>query len=754
VIIFAFAFAVRIPMVDPYYAYSFAADSMRCVEEARSFYFFLRDPRRENYPTPLSSYPNYSDGDYICSALLAIGIKPLCRAGLITPHLRDSDNSLIIFSMRWAGVLYGAFTAVFVFLILSLVSRRSFIPFMVTVCYYAIGYQSLSVDLIRIDHYNLFAASFSMFCALLILSYPGRPGYYILAGVSAGLVTATKVNFPFFLLTLFIVVAYLLWRKLMPWRYLLIMSASFILTAILMYHRWLMYPELIMPTLEATFQSGEVWYKYWGSAHGLYFLWGMFFPYGSSFITAFYLIVLYVFYFGLFGYAISRRNVVWLLCLVFLIQQVLLLFSPGVTRYGLLNPIWLSLLLTAALVVMEVLFSTARSYYVTACMLLLPLGWQQADSYMRLSEEAGHRNLSIVSTRIKAAEWVSRHIPAGSNIGVQFPMVSYPPIFEMPYHFSSRLLQYPFLDSEQLCSFLPPSTEEIRHRYNDIILSSKENSEHLSAIQQYGCVKTYAAWRDFYDSLPARFPCTTFSSEYPNYGLRAVRIIHISDSVLPMYRRDAIRLIPVGSPGGVIQWACDHHPWRRPYSFEVQIAYDSSFDWLVYDRSGYFSKYMDATDPTLTHRESPVYIPADVGKAMQAGSFEYQRNQIDYTRHPEVLDNLLAAVLVDMQEQGLTFGEALLQKISAQEASPLIDNFNRIYQDTTSIAHATLRRYLALTRLPIDTSTLCYSYVTRSEWRYTIPQAVPRGHLYYWRVRYKLRERVRSEWSSIVPVRL
>ncbi len=239
ILIFFIAFGLRIPLVDNIYNYSFEPDSESCIAVTRSFYFFFKSPSSENAPQTLDTYPNYSDGDFITSALFANMVRPLCKAGIIAAPLGDGDNSLIIFSMRWCGVLFDAMAAATAFLILILLIGDTWIAMLITFLYYLLNRQTLDIDLIRIDHFGLFTANLAMLAGILLFQYPQKAKYYILTGVAAALVTGTKINFPFYLLILFIIFIHLVYSKKVSFKNFVIVALSFLLATAFMYQRWL-----------------------------------------------------------------------------------------------------------------------------------------------------------------------------------------------------------------------------------------------------------------------------------------------------------------------------------------------------------------------------------------------------------------------------------------------------------------------------------------------------------------------------------
>jgi Dolichyl-phosphate-mannose-protein mannosyltransferase len=321
-LIFAVAFALRIPLVDNIYQYSFEPDSESCVAVTRSFYFFFKSPGLDNAPQTLDTYPNYSDGDFITSALFANLVRPLSKGGFISAQLGDGDNRLVIFSMRWCGVLFDAMAALVAFLILVLLIGDTWIAMPVTLLYYLLNRQTLDIDLIRIDHFGLFTANLAMLAGVLLFQYPRKAKYYILTGAAAALVTGTKMNFPFYLLMLFILFIHLVHSKKVSFKNFVIALVSFLLATAFMYQRWLMYPENIGMVLRFTLNNGKVWTAFWGTGNHSYYLWDEFFSRGYSIAIVVLLVGAYASFIGGCMQGVAKKDsLLLILCAVFYCNQ-------------------------------------------------------------------------------------------------------------------------------------------------------------------------------------------------------------------------------------------------------------------------------------------------------------------------------------------------------------------------------------------------------------------------------------------------
>ena len=601
-LIFVIAFVLRTPLVDRLYQYSFEPDSESCVEVTRSFYFFFKSPSVQNSPQTLSTYPNYSDGDFIACAVIGNIVRPLCKAGIITAPLADSDNSLVIYSMRWGGVWFDALAAVIAFLVFVMLTGNSFISLLVTLLYYLLNQQTLNIDLIRIDHFGLFAANLTMLAAILLFRNPGKKRYYMLSGIAAGLVTGTKINFPFYLLILLVVFCYLVYCKKVALKNFILLVISFLAATAFMYQRWLMYPENIPEVIRFTLNNGKVWTAFWGNDNYRYYLWDEFFNHGFSGVVAVLLIAGYLsFFLGSLVAWLKKDPLRLILCLTFAAQSIALMFSPKIGRYGIIMPLWMGAFLAYGVcyILQYTWPGTLRALvYLAFVLFLWPVFSYALKDYNALKQKVPLRQTSILQTRVPSYQWITKNLPAGSILAIQHPRVSNPPIYDEPYVLDENYLKLPFLFKDEVSKFYPPDTALLQQKVNYMITSDKETNYHFYILNLYHCDSSLIAqWHQFYNLLDTFYPCQKFSSNYDNYGVKSFRVYEINKTPLGNVMEINNCRAVAGSMVS-LNWDVTANTFVYDYSFQVQIADDSAFRWLVSgSRDGFPSRYSSAGRP-------------------------------------------------------------------------------------------------------------------------------------------------------------
>lgn len=742
---------IHIPLIDTNYNYSFEPDTTPCVEVTRSFYFFFKQPCAENAPHTLTSYPNYSDGQFISAALLANVLAPLCKAGIITTPLSDSNNSLIIYSMRWSGVLFDAAAVLFVFLMVVLLTGLPLIGFLISGLYYLLNIQLLPVDFTRTDHYTIFAAAWVMWASLKLYKAPARAGNYVWAAIGAGLMSASKINFPFYLLLMAAIMALLLYKQNIKAKHLLLFAVVFSVTFCLMYLRWLLYAENIAEVLKITLTVGEDWTKFWGTGNPFYYLWHQFFAHGFSWKVLLFICLFYTSYTWVLYSGIKTRNTFYLvLCGVFALQMLALMFSPKVGRYGLIVPVWATVFV--ALTFASV-YKVTNSRLITTCSLmvvLLPIFTYQVSDYLSYVRLNRQKIQSIAETRMAAADYINAHITPGSVIALQHPPVSNPPVFDLPYHFNYNLLQFPFLYKEAFCSFYPPSIDSVKRIANYLLINDKERDYQLNMMQYHGCDAAVALrWKNFYDSLPVYFPEKKFSSHFSNYGVKAYYLYTLSDTPKTKCIERLNSSSAVSQNKVVLKWQYNHTLGAGAYRFQIQVAADSAMQWLLYgSRDGYVSKYRTARNPAKVTGTSPVLIPAAIQQAYNSGRFKALMDNAGLNEYRYDFENLFAVVLVNMAKQQQSFGESLKHALNEHDEG-FKELIADIYKDRGDILAAHIDEYLRITSLAVTVAPLTADTLYTAQWQFALPFELQKDKKYYWRVRAKDNENVQSEWSNI-----
>jgi hypothetical protein len=746
---------IHIPLVDTYYNYSFEPDTAPCVEVTRSFYFFFKNPSLANAPGTLTSYPNYSDGQFICAGLLANLIAPLCKAHVIHTDIRDSDNSLIIFSMRWSGVLFDAAAILFVFLIIVLLTDRVSIAFACSLLYYLFNIQLLPVDFTRTDHYTLFAGTWVMWASIRLFKYPAQTFNYVLAAIVAGLITATKINFPFYLLIMVAIMLILAFSRKIKGVHMLLFTIVFGVTFCFMYLRWLMYAENIIEVLKITLTVGEDWTRFWGTAHPFFYLWDQFFALGFSWKVVFFLFVFYGSYiYTLYNGLKSKNTFYILLCGVFAIQILVLMFSPKVGRYGIIIPVWASTFISLAFYSLYKKINSALITVFFLVLVLLPMFLYQMHNYIKYVSFSEQKHQSIAETRIAAAAFISNSAAPGSVIAVQHPPVSNPPVFDLPYSFNYDLLQFPFLYRAAFCAFMPPAIRDLKKNLNFLIVNDKEKNYQLFMMQHYNCDSAVAKqWQNFYDSLPVYFQQTKFVSSFENYGIKAYYVYSISDIPQSNCISNILGTSHIDNNKITLNWHYKYCLGAADYRFQIQIATDSAMHWLIYgSRDGHVSKYRTNSNPVKTSSTAPSFVPAALLQAYNNGQFKAVMGNLDLNEYRYQFEFLLTEVLINMAKQNINFGESLKYFLGKHD-----DGFKKIiaaiYQKQGNILKAHTDEYFRITGINVSKEQVIDNTEYTAEWQFKPPINCEPGQKLYWRVRAKDNENVLSNWSEINVIR-
>ncbi|MDX2003077.1 MAG: phospholipid carrier-dependent glycosyltransferase [Chitinophagales bacterium] len=732
-IIFTVAFLIRVPLVDRYYQYSFEPDSESCVNVTRSFYFFFKHPKKANFPYELSSYPNYSDGAFIVSAIIANAAKELSHLGLAPQTLADSNNSVIIYGMRCSGVLLDSLSAMLAFLILTLVVGNHWIALVLSLLVYLLNPHTLLIDFVRIDHFVLFTANLSMLAAVVVFLCPQKWSSYLLLGIAIGLTSGTKINFPFFLLLPFLVVMFLIATKQLRLRHFLVAVFSFLFTFMFIYQRWLLYPENIRQVLAETIEVGKEWNNYWDNGNYDYYLWDEFFQHGFSWGVALLLILAYGSLLTAVIKLAKNDRLVLLLATAFILQSIALMLSPKIGRYGILMPLWICLFLGLGYrVVSNRRFFQVKSMYITVLgiLLLLPYFAYAYQDYNTIRIDAINRKKSIEDTRIAAYNWLKANGKAGYKVAYQHPRVSAPPMFELPFNFTEEF-SYRFLKKETLLSFHPP-TKQALSKINVLVLCDKEINYHLLALREANAEPSLIAeWEKYYRSLDRIFPSVAFSSPYRNYGVSSYKMYLVDSMVNSTYPR-----ISIANPNNEATALVWDFPTYYMSNFELQISKDSSMQWLSYGiMDGFPSKHRTVN----TIWNLSVVPPKALALLKVSTANKPSEKELAY-----FFGNILRKLAADT----ISLRDAISSIVENSTTEAVCLQIASLYPNHPDLLDGPLETYLAVTDLPFTREKILKESITNN-FSFAIPKECRDGRTYYWRIRAKTEEIVYSQWSDI-----
>lgn len=755
-LVFSLTFLSRVPLVDAEYEYSFEPDSKACVENVRSMYFFFKNPVKENCPHPISAYPTYFDGQNITASLFAMAISSVAKNSELLPSLSDSNKSIFIFSMRWSSVLLDSFTAVIVFMILCSISANVFISFAVAMLYFMLNLQLLQVDLVRVDHYVIFAVTFALWAAIQLFLFPEKKRFVLMCGVSFGLVAATKLNFPFYMIMTFFTVTFLMFKRKLPRLNLTILIIFSLVSLMFMFQRWLMYPENIIGTIKEIVNVGTEWALYWGNEDYDYYHWTQFFGDESNHITYFILLTFYASLLYVFLKAVITRNMLLvLLSITFLVQSLILIYSPKVGRYGVLIPVWVSIFTGIGITALQKYLTKNTSNAALLAFTFVPMTIYSITNYKAALTHAENRTQSIKDTRLAAAEWIVKNIKSRSTITIQHPEESNPPVFLFPYKFDEGILKNRFLNKKEFCAHEPPDLEQLRQTSNALIITDKEVKYHLQTFNHRQCAnENEKKWRVFFNSLPLIFAHQCFTSEFENYGVKSYCVYKLSDSSSQNKIISKIRAkTTVDSLGSkIMTWSYYFNLGENPGRFQIEIAEDSKMRWLVYgSRRGFGSKYRLNTRPQqIYNNKSYSFIPIKVAKALENGWFSEMLGDINPATISVSFETLFSSIFREMHEQNITFEESVRANLqNEKDAEVFIDIVYSLYYPEYNIKKAKVNDYERITGVKTPNPEAFLKTEFKSVWEFDIPRYLDKNKRYYWRVRAREQNRILSEWSNI-----
>ena len=378
---------------------------------------------------------------------------------------------------------------------------------------------------------------------------------------------------------------------------------------------------------------------------------------------------------------------------------------------------------------------------------LIPVFIYSLSDYSILLSQAKHRARSIQQTRIEPADRIKQSVKEYSVIGLQYPELSYPPIFEYPFVFGSQYLQFQFLDKQALSKLYPPDTSELKKHFNYILLSNKEKDFHLLTMRQYSLDTLFIQqWENFYDSLSYRFATQCFSSSYDNYGVSSICLYHISDSVFYKGISDITASDSSTNDAADLYWSYKHLIGSDAYNFQIQISDDSLMRWLVYgSRDGYPTKYRAKNNPYKIKGIGTSFIPDKISRAFDDGKFDFAMDGVSANDRKVEIENFFAGILLSMKESNITFQQAMQQKLKT-EAQDFLGAIESLYKKDILQMHT--KDYLQVTQLGIDTNALNSNLNVESVWKFSLPVKLKNGKSYYWRVRFKDKYVVLSRWSN------
>ena len=173
-------------------------------------------------------------------------------------------------------------------------------------------------------------------------------------------------------------------------------------------------------------------------------------------------------------------------------------------------------------------------------------------------------------------------------------------------------------------------------------------------------------------------------------------------------------------------------------SFQLQIAADSTFKWLLHGSiDGHGSRYRKFS----SNMEDYNFIPEPLLSAIETGELE-QLTGKDAKPHLDILNALSRDVLITMQHDSIDFETCLARIISNV---PELEVLKELYETalTPAISASYLEQYLELTGLPRN-----LLQATSFKTQIKVHVDLDAFQKVFWRVRLKEGDSVLSRWSD------
>lgn len=488
-ILFVAALGLRHPYIDQHYEHTFTPDAEICVELTRSFYFFFKDPSAANAPDELDSYPTYFEGPFILAGIYGNVTRKLIQWGILDLPLKDSDNTLVIYSMRHVGWLLGALTLVLVYLLVFRLTGNAWLGLLFSGGYYLFNLQEMYIDLMRVDHFILFAFALIFLACVKLLQRPDKLGPYLLLGAASAVMLPTKMNAPVFFFGPGLALLLIMLSKQIRWKYVPLGLLAFAVVFVAFFFRWFMYPEHVIPTLSEIFEMGKLWVAYWNKHPLDYYAIKQFYDFQpSGIITLFFGLEIVSFLTIAIHGIHTRQKLPLFVVIMFVAYTFYGIISPKVDRYGITYPIYFTVMPAYALYLLQQWLGRAsfkRAVGVLALIVMLPITIFHVKKYEAFVQKMAQRDISLQITKVQSAAWMKAHVKPGSHVMIYHPRVNNPPMFDLPARFLEDKLDFQFLHPDEVVNQLPPDKTELLHYANFIVLNSEYYNYHLKTLKRF-----------------------------------------------------------------------------------------------------------------------------------------------------------------------------------------------------------------------------------------------------------------------------
>jgi len=523
-----------IPLIDTYYSYSFEPDSESTINISLSFINAIKN-RNLSLLSEISGYPPYFDAQFLIYAINSLLLRLTQKLHLLNLEFSHLEQTFLIFTIRHTNALLNILSSIIFFKIIRLISLSNWLSLLITVIF-IFNHQLSEMDLMRVDHVIMPLFLILSYSSFALINQPNLKRLSVTVGISLAFLVNIKFNTFMFAYIPIATIALLFWQRRYRITNLYLLLVSFFTTSLILLVRYLIYFKVLSSVLTDRATELKLWYAALSKEPYFYYNWNYFLKYGNVFLLLFFIAALTVF-FSLFRRFSIAGFVVLSTLIIFSAMGIV---SPKLERWGIhFIPVYLWIIAMGATFWRSKLKSLPDAkvlkpfYYLMLVIALLQPSWLLFENHHLIVQRAAERAASIKITREEPRQWFIKNAPPATRVAYYSPHNwANPPIFDLPLDFSSKILEYPYLETEEMGRFMPPTLSQLEASVDVVMLENFHKSTHVSGLEEVNLIKQADAWRAFYNKLDSTYKRIVFKSKYDNYGINEVFIYVISPNLL------------------------------------------------------------------------------------------------------------------------------------------------------------------------------------------------------------------------------
>ncbi|HEY9709747.1 MAG TPA: hypothetical protein V6D48_16190, partial [Oculatellaceae cyanobacterium] len=510
------------------------ADSESTINISLSFFKALKH-RNIQFLTAPDSYPPYFDAQFLIYSIGALLLGFIKDLHILNLEFLPTDQSLMIFTIRYTNVLMIILSCLFLFKILKSINYSNWISLIISLIF-IFNPQTVEIDLMRIDHVILLSFMIVSYSTFAIINNPNLNRLSVTLGSSLAFLLNTKMNAFMFAYIPITTLAFLFFKKRYRIKNLCFFIVSFLGTYLLLLFRYLINFDSLITVLKNRSADLMLWYPLMSKEPYFYYNWDYFIKYGTFFILLFLLTLLTVLISLYKRFSIAE----FIILTSLIVFSGLGIVSPKLDRWGIhFIPLYLWIINTGVdfwrykfKKITDIKVLRAFLYLLITLVLLQPT-LLLIENHGLILQTIEQRTISRKVTREEPREWFIKNAPPGTRVACyKIHSWANPPIFDLPLDFSSDILNYPYLKLEEIAVFMPPTQQQLQDSVDVVVLENLHRIDHIDTLQEPNLTKNLEAWKAFYKELDSNYKRIVFKSEYKNYGINEVIIYVISPKLL------------------------------------------------------------------------------------------------------------------------------------------------------------------------------------------------------------------------------